>query len=92
MVTLGRLSSASSLTGQGAEMDAIAAAVIGGTSFNGDGGNMIGTIFGSLVMGVFVNGLTIMGVDSFYQDIVKGVIIIVAVIASNLLISTQRKA
>lgn len=92
MVTMARLGSANCTIGTGAEMNAIAAAVLGGTSFNGDGGNMVGTVLGSLVMGVFVNGLNILGVDSYYQDIIKGLIIVVAVIGSNYLISRDRKA
>ncbi len=91
MITLARLGSVNAVAGQGAEMNAIASSILGGTSFSGDGGNMIGTLLGSLVMGVLVNGLTILGVDSYYQDIIKGAIIIIAVIGSNYLISGKQK-
>lgn len=90
-ITLARLGSGNAMTGLGAEGNAIAAAIIGGSSFTGDGGNMFGTLLGSLVMGVFVNGLTLLGVDSYYQDIVKGLIIILAVIGSNYLIQDKKR-
>lgn len=82
IVTLSRLSSGLPTVGQGAEMDAIAAAVLGGTGFNGEGGNMFGTVLGALVIGTIVNGLTVMGVDAYLQDVVKGFIIIITVIVS----------
>lgn len=71
-------------------MDAIAAAVLGGTGFNGEGGNMLGTILGALVIGTIVNGLTVMGVDAYLQDVVKGFIIILTVIASVKLTSVNK--
>ena len=53
---------------------------------------MVGTLVGALVMSVFVNGLTIMGVNSYYQNIIKGAIIILAVIMSNYLIANEKKS
>lgn len=90
IITLSRLSSGLPTVGQGAEMDAIAAAVLGGTGFNGEGGNMLGTILGALVIGTIVNGLTVMGVDAYLQDVVKGFIIILTVIASVKLTSVNK--
>ncbi len=66
--------------GSSYELDAIAAAVIGGTSLSGGVGKLSGTLFGALIMGVMNNGLDILGVESYYQLIVKGALIVTAVI------------
>ncbi len=65
--------------GAGYELDAIAAAVIGGTSLAGGVGSVGGTILGVLLLGVIGNGLDLLNVSSYYQQIVKGVIIVGAV-------------
>ncbi|MCM5704604.1 ABC transporter permease [Larsenimonas salina] len=65
------------------ELDAIAAAVIGGTSLAGGVGRVTGTVIGALILGVMLSGFTFLGVDAYYQDIVKGVIIVAAVIADQ---------
>ncbi|MDR2435383.1 MAG: ABC transporter permease [Treponema sp.] len=75
-----RISSGSSITGEGYELNAIAAAVIGGTSMSGGVGTIWGTVVGALIIGVIQNGLDFMNVSAFYQDIIKGVIIIIAVL------------
>lgn len=62
------------------ELDAIAAVVIGGTSLSGGKGTLIGTIFGALIIGTINNGLDLLGVSSYYQQVVKGVIIVGAVL------------
>jgi putative xylitol transport system permease protein len=62
------------------ELDAIAAVVIGGTSLSGGVGTIQGTLIGALIIGVINNGLDLLGVSSFYQQVVKGVIIITAVL------------
>jgi putative xylitol transport system permease protein len=72
--------SAQTSAGNSYELDAIAAAVIGGASLSGGVGSVSGTLFGALIMGVMNNGLDILGVESFYQSIVKGVLIVGAVI------------
>ena len=71
-----RISSAQPMAGQGYELEAIAAAVLGGVSNNGGEGNIINTFIGALVMGVMRNGLNLMGVSSFWQQIVVGIILV----------------
>ena len=71
-------------SGTGYELNAIAAAVIGGISLAGGRGSMIGTVFGFLIIGVLDNGLNIINVSPFYQLIVKGLIIIGAVFVDSL--------
>ena len=74
-----RLYSAQPNTASGYELDAIAAAVLGGTSLSGGYGTVFGTFIGALIMGVINNGMNLIGLPYFYQQIVKGIIIIVAV-------------
>lgn len=75
-----RLGSAAATLGSGFEMDAIAAVVIGGTSMSGGVGTVGGTFIGILIIGVITNGLNLMGINSFWQNVLKGVIIMVAVV------------
>ena len=70
----------SPVAGVGYELDAIAAVVIGGTSLAGGAGSIFGTIIGTLIIGVMNNGLDLLNVSSYFQQIVKGVIIIAAVL------------
>jgi ribose/xylose/arabinose/galactoside ABC-type transport system permease subunit len=72
--------SGSPSTGQGLELDAIAAVVIGGTSLSGGVGSITGTIIGALIIGVMNNGLDLLNVSSYWQQIVKGLIIVLAVL------------
>ena len=71
--------SGSPTTGDGYELDAIAAVVIGGFSLDGGVGKWYGMLIGALVLSVLSNGLDIMGVASYYQYLIKGVIMIIAV-------------
>jgi inositol transport system permease protein len=80
VVLTARVQSATPALGIGYELDAIAAAVIGGTSFAGGIGTVWGTVVGALIIGVMNNGLDLLNVSPFYQQVVKGVIIIVAII------------
>jgi ribose transport system permease protein len=80
-----RLNSAQPIAGIMYELDAIAATVIGGTSLLGGSGSLAGTLVGALIMGVLRNGLNLLGVSSFLQQIVIGVVIIVAVLVDSLL-------
>ena len=74
-----RLNGASPNLGNGFELDAIASVIIGGTSFMGGVGTITGTVIGAIIIGVINNGMSLLGISSFYQMIVKGVIIILAV-------------
>jgi ribose transport system permease protein len=74
-----RLSSAQTNSGTGAELDAIAAAVLGGTSLAGGVGTMVGTLIGALIIGVMNNGMNMLSVPYFYQLIAKGLVILIAV-------------
>lgn len=65
--------------GDGAEMDAISAVVLGGTSMTGGVGRISGTVIGCLVIGVLNNGMNLMGIDSSWQYVVKGIVVLVAV-------------
>ena len=65
--------------GDGYELDAITAVVIGGTSLSGGTGTIVGSMIGMLIIGVMTNGLDLLSVSSYYQQVIKGVIILVAV-------------
>ena len=80
MILAGRIGSGNPGLGQGYELDAIAAAVIGGTSFTGGIGTVWGTIVGALLIGSISTGLSILAVQDFWQLVAKGVIIVVAII------------
>jgi len=80
-----RLNSAQPIAGMMYELDAIAATVIGGTSLLGGEGSLGGTLIGALIMGVLKNGLNLLGVSSFLQQIVIGVVIIGAVVIDSAL-------
>lgn len=75
-----RLNSAQPTAGTGYELDAIAAVVLGGTSLAGGKGRITGTLIGALIIGTLNNGLNILNVSSFYQQVVKGIVILLAVI------------
>ncbi|WP_202808854.1 ABC transporter permease [Staphylococcus equorum] len=75
-----RLNSAQPTAGMSYELDAIAGVVLGGTSLTGGKGRILGTLIGVLIIGVLNNGLNLLGVSSFYQQVVKGVVIIIAVL------------
>lgn len=75
-----RLNSAQPTAGTAYEMDAIAAVVLGGTSLAGGKGRIFGTLVGALIIGTLNNGLNLLGVSSFYQQVVKGIVILIAVL------------
>lgn len=79
MVTA-RLDSAQPGAGASYELDAIAAVVIGGTSLSGGRGSILGTVLGAVIIGVLNNGLVLLNVSSFWQQVVKGAVILLAVI------------
>lgn len=80
MVLTARTTAALPQAGMSYELDAIAAVVIGGTSLSGGSGNIVGTLFGALLIGVINNGLNLLGVSSYYQQVAKGLIIVIAVL------------
>lgn len=75
-----RLNSSQPTAGMGYELDAIAAVVLGGTSLAGGKGRISGTLIGALIIGTLNNGLNILNVSSFYQQVVKGIVILLAVL------------
>ncbi|WP_342046433.1 ABC transporter permease [Bacillus sp. OTU530] len=80
MILSSRIMSGSPVLGQGYELDAIAAVVIGGTSLLGGVGSIMGTVVGVLIIGVMNNGLDLLNVSSYYQQILKGAIIVIAIL------------
>ncbi|MFT3847657.1 MAG: ABC transporter permease [Propionivibrio sp.] len=93
----GIVTSARAITGQagmgmGYELDAIAGAVIGGTSLNGGAGRITGTVIGVIILGVMTSGFTFLRIDAYYQEIVKGVIIVAAVVADQYRQRNRRSA
>nr|AFW03797.1 sugar ABC transporter permease component [Candidatus Sodalis pierantonius str. SOPE] len=80
LILTARTGSAQTSAGAAYELDAIAAVVIGGTSMAGGVGTLVGTFFGILIIGVMNNGLDLLGVQSYYQQIIKGALIVVAVL------------
>jgi len=79
IILTSRLNSAQPMAGEGYELDAIAAVVLGGTSLSGGSGSVIGTIIGALIIAVLNNGLNLLNVSSFYQLVAKGAVILLAV-------------
>ena len=80
IILTSRLSSAQPDAGTSYEMDAIAAVVLGGTSLAGGKGRIFGTLIGALIIGTLNNGMNLLGISSFYQQIVKGIVILIAVL------------
>jgi len=87
LLVTARLDSAQPNAGMGYELDSIAAVVIGGTSLNGGKGSIIGTVIGALIIGVLNNGLVLLNVSPFWQQVIKGLVILLAVIIDRM----QRK-
>ncbi|HHE3601460.1 monosaccharide ABC transporter membrane protein, CUT2 family [Pasteurella multocida] len=84
IILVGRLNAAQPIAGNGYELDAIAATVIGGTSLMGGVGSVVSTSIGALIMGVLQNGLTLLNVTSYLQRLIIGLVIILAVFLDQL--------
>jgi ribose transport system permease protein len=84
LILTSRLNSAEPVAGQGYELDVIAAVVIGGTSLSGGRGSVWGTLIGALLIGVINNGMNLLGISPYFQLLVKGLIIIGAVLLDRL--------
>jgi inositol transport system permease protein len=92
VITSARAASGQAGMGMGYELDAIAAAVIGGTNLFGGVGRISGTVIGTLILGLMISGFTFLGVDAYIQDIVKGVVIIAAVTIDQIRRNRQSRA
>lgn len=79
LINVSVLSAASTLAGNGLELSVVTAVILGGSSLAGGRGRISGTLVGLLIIGVLNNGLTLLNVDSFYQDVARGVLLILAV-------------
>lgn len=84
LLQIARTGSADPQAGQNANLESITAVVLGGTSLFGGRGNVMGTLLGALIVGIFRNGLTLMGVQSIYQWLITGILVILAVAVDQL--------
>lgn len=84
IILASRMYSGQPTAGEGYEMDAVAAAVLGGTSFSGGAGSIIGVLFGALTIGVINNALNLLNIPFYFQNIVKGSVILIAVLMDTL--------
>lgn len=84
LILTSRLDSAQPNAGIGYELDSIAAVVIGGTSLSGGRGSVVGTVIGCMIIGVLNSGLVLMNVSPFWQQVIKGIVILVAVALDRL--------
>lgn len=88
IIMMGRINSGSPVVGRGFEMDVLTAAVLGGISISGGEGKVFGAIIGALIIGVLSNGLIILNVSEYYQMIVKGLVLALAIAFDS--VSTSR--
>ena len=91
LIIASQLVAAHPATGETWEMNAIAAAVLGGTSMSGGVGTIMGTVVGAFIIGVLNDGMVMMGISSFWQMVIKGLVIVIAVIADMAQRNIQRK-
>jgi len=91
LVISSQLVAAHPLTGETFELNAIAAAVLGGTSMNGGRGRIGGTIIGAFVIGILADGMVMMGVSAFWQTVIKGLVIITAVVIDQVQQGMQQR-
>jgi len=82
ILLVSRLGSGNATAASGLEFDVIAAVVVGGTALSGGRGSMLGTLLGVLVITLIGNGLVLLGINPFFQQVVRGLIIVIAVLAN----------
>ena len=92
IVMTAKLNSAVPTAGEGYELDAVASSVIGGISLTGGVGSVWGTLMGAMIIGVIKNGLNLLNVSSYLQQVVTGLIVIAAVLADTLKNSVSNKS
>jgi ribose transport system permease protein len=80
IILTSRLSAGLTNSGIGWEFEALSACIIGGISLTGGKGNALGALFGSIFVGILVNGMTLLGVNSYYQQMIKGVVLVFAIV------------
>jgi putative multiple sugar transport system permease protein len=80
MIVTARLNSATPKAGVGFELDVIAAVFIGGASMSGGVGKIVGAVVGAFIMGVMNNGMSMLGIGNDYQQVIKGLVLLAAVI------------
>jgi ribose transport system permease protein len=83
LILVSRLGSAQPTLGSGYELDAIAAVAVGGTSMNGGRGRILGTLTGVIIIAALNNGMNIIGISSYYQQVVKAIVILLAVLSDR---------
>ncbi len=91
LVNVSQLSAASTLSGVGLELSVVTAVILGGASLSGGRGTVVGTILGLLIIGVLNNGLTLLNINTFWQEVARGVLLILAVSFDQLRIRLARK-
>jgi erythritol transport system permease protein len=91
MIIASQLEAAHPATGESFELNAIAAVVLGGTSLMGGRGSIGGSLIGAFVIGVLADGLVMMGVSEFWQIVIKGVVIVLAVTVDQLQVRVQTR-
>lgn len=91
LLLLARLNSAQSSTGDGYEFNCLTACVVGGVSSNGGKGTVLGAIIGCLIVGVLENGLAIMNINEYVQEVIKGLVLLCAVIYDTMSIAKNEK-
>lgn len=84
MVQAARVGAGMPTIGEGFELEAVAAVVIGGAAMSGGTGTILGTILGSLVLGVLSNGLSLLDVDSYVMQVIRGLVVILAVLIDQI--------
>lgn len=92
LIVAAQLASAHPATGETFELNAIAAVVLGGTSLMGGRGSVAGTVIGAFVIGVLADGLILLGVSEFWQIVIKGLVIVIAVILDQMQQQYKRRA